>query len=304
MSPSTQPRQSIPKTINGIPEDCHHGSACTDTINVSKNGTGSFQIKNKNGFGIGSDDISNTCLANLIESPESLFQAEDSKIIKQGRTAQVICCRIQSEKQTFQTAYKRICRKNILKAITGLFQQNRALTAFRAGELFLKKGIPTPKPLAAVIPASLSWKQKGYLAVEWVENSKQLDQLCQEILSHPPQERKIILKKLANQLGIVIGKMHIEKIGHHDLKAANILIKETAKEMECFLIDLDGVEITGKLKENTRFKNLARLNTTSMKQAAISLTDRCRFIKAYSSLQSGEYANWKHCWKQTLKQTR
>jgi tRNA A-37 threonylcarbamoyl transferase component Bud32 len=304
VSPSTQPRQSESKQINDIPKDCHHGSTRTEIKNISENGTSSLQIKNNNGFGIGSHLISRKCLTDLIESPESLFQAEDSKIIKQGRTAQVICCRIQSEEQTFQAAYKRICRKNILKAITGLFQQNRALTAFRAGELFLKKGIPTPKPIAAIVPSNLSWKQKGYLAVEWLENSKQLDQLCQDILIISPQERKFILKKLANQLGNVIGRMHVERISHHDLKAANILIKETPQEMKCFLIDLDGVETTSKLNNSTRFKNLARLNTTSMKQAAISLTDRCRFIKAYSSLQTGEYANWKYCWKQTLKQTR
>ena len=69
-----------------------------------------------------------------------------------------------------------------------------------------------------------------------------------------------------------------------DLKAQNILVQPTGRlevVVNLYLIDMDGVHEVENMSLDLRAKNLSRLNASFHDMAAVTMTDRLRFLRSY-----------------------
>ncbi len=86
-----------------------------------------------------------------------------------------------------------------------------------------------------------------------------------------------------NAFATIVKALHERGIFHKDLKASNILVKDTGESSWRFhFIDLDGVSFQkGPLRSSKRILNLVQINASIPSQ--ISSTDRLRFLHVYMS---------------------
>jgi len=203
-----------------------------------------------------------------------------------------------------RVAVKRLRSKTNWKAVLGWFRRGRASQAWYRGHALLARGIPTARPL--VVYESRGWfGARGYLVTEWLTDAHDVHAYAWDLARRPAGERRLRVRQAAETLGRLIRNLHDQGFTHRDLKANNLLLRETPEGLAGFLIDLDGLRQGRVPQQAICAKNLARLALSAEMHPWISRTDRLRCLRAYVGRREWQQgADWKTWWRDTAKHVK
>jgi tRNA A-37 threonylcarbamoyl transferase component Bud32 len=250
------------------------------------------------GTGTAVSEFSRACLIRLIDFPEMPFRSSYSETIKMGRSAILVRTELPVGGKMTSIAYKRVRRRNWFKKLTLLFRANRVLRCWKLGHEFLKRGIPTARPLAVILPRRAEAAGCAYLATEWLEGAADPEQFGRVLRPYAPRACFHREQLAAQRLGELLGRMHARGISHRDLKPGNLLLRDRDNDVEAYIIDLDGAAIGIRTGRRTRIRDLSRLAFGLEKSPAISSSARLRFLRSYLSAVEDSAWNWKTAWNE------
>jgi len=226
-------------------------------------------------------EIDPAYLARLLRDPGMLFQGENVRFVKRGRTSLLARCMMEVGGHPVAVAYKRIRRPSQFKIATGLFRESRAKRNWRLGQALLQNGIATPRPLAVIAPRIPGIGRRCYLAVEWLEDAMCGADYLTDLRQQTTHERDEKLNDLADSLGTLLGRMHRCGFRHRDLKVYNLMFRERDGKTESFVIDLDSAGQSPVTSPARRLRDLARLIIDIEHEPILLNTHRLRFLAAY-----------------------
>jgi hypothetical protein len=145
----------------------------------------------------------------------------------------------------------------------------------------LDRGIPTISPLAVAEQETQVGSGESILITQSLEDCIPLHFFLAAVLPTYPEPRAARLRQyLATELGKLVARIHEAGILHHDLHAANLLVRVDADDrVQLFVIDLLAVKIGAPLDWNASQENLVTMNCWFTFR--VNRADRLRFWKAY-----------------------
>jgi KDO2-lipid IV(A) lauroyltransferase len=173
------------------------------------------------------------------------------------------------------TYYKEFLNRSPFEWLKSLFRGTRCDRARLQGEILGQKGFRSPEILC--------WGKQGnrhYIVTEGL-NASGLGDL---IIKHwrPPLSREQFhaKRKLVEQLGQEIGRLHKEGICHGDLRPNNILVRQTEKGVHFYFIDNERNRYFTEIPRRLIERNLVQVNMVF--SPYVTLQDRLRFFNAYA----------------------
>jgi len=173
-------------------------------------------------------------------------------------------------------------------ALKDLFRAARAKRAWIAGNSCLMRGLSVATSVAYLERRRGRVLLESYLVSHTVEG--------QNLTEFKAQRGRQISEKRRwiDDLARFLARMHDRHVANRDLKADNLIVSHRwPGGYEFFMVDFDGIEI-GPVSRRKRVKNLARLERGSRGAAAITRTDRLRFLRTYLGPRFAD--RWKRCW--------
>lgn len=173
--------------------------------------------------------------------------------------------------------YIKIFRYGGIRAIIKRIKGGKACKEGQIALELKKRGINAPIVLAFGKRQTCLKLRNDLLITNEINDSKTLGEFIRD--SFPfliPRKKRMAIKHFS----LFIYQLHSAGILHKDLNSANILIKESPKKYEFYLIDLDKVELRKKaLSHNEQIENLGRV--LRMLWTFTTLSQRFRFLKYY-----------------------
>lgn len=144
-----------------------------------------------------------------------------------------------------------------------------------------QRAVPTIEPLGLGIAWGGAGPGESYLITRSLEDAAPLNGFVERTLATFPEPRQTAIRqRLAVALGRLVARLHDAGIVHHDLHAANILVRlEPNDRPLLYLVDLHAVQLRAPLAWPQSQANLILLNRWFILRA--SRTDRLRFWHAY-----------------------
>ncbi len=168
-----------------------------------------------------------------------------------------------------------LCVKRYRRRRLGFRDRGRA--AWVAAEGCRMRRIETPRALALVdrMPdgggSALVMEDVGHLP--WLTHTAALSLRAAGV----PRARRAAF---ARAVGGWLRRLHAEGVRHADLKAGNVLVRETPAGPRFVLLDLEDVDFPAALSRADRERALAQLNASLPGQ--VGATDRLRAFRAYA----------------------
>jgi tRNA A-37 threonylcarbamoyl transferase component Bud32 len=155
--------------------------------------------------------------------------------------------------------------------------RDRARAAWRAAEGCRLRGIEAPRAIALV--EKLPGTRDAFVVMEDLGALPWLTHHAALALRAPgvPRARR---RRLAEAAGLFARRLHAEGVRHADLKASNILVRETPQGPRFALLDLEDVDFPRSVSRRDRERALAQLNGSI--PSAVPRTDRLRAFEAYA----------------------
>jgi tRNA A-37 threonylcarbamoyl transferase component Bud32 len=147
-----------------------------------------------------------------------------------------------------------------------ILRSSGPMRAFRAGLLLERRGVATPRVLAAGIRRKLQRPLAGYLITEEVFPASTLEQRL--------KNREPIPVQAVARIAELVARLHIRRLRHGDLKDRNILLDG---QLQPWLVDLDTAR--------------SSLLPIGLKAAAVDLYQLARTIYDYN--QGVRFAAWR-----------
>ncbi len=265
---------------------------------ITPRGNASFRQLNGTSYkAIASTSVAPDEVRRVVESPESLLEGPEIHVVKQGRSALIVKTTLCLAETETPTAYKRCgCRSWGRRLFRSLLAA-RAARNLHLAHAMLRDGIATPRPLLAVLPRWRAFLRPSYLATEWIEGAVPIDVFLRSAVRIEPGKSRAALRAAAECVGRLLGTLHSRGFTHRDLKATNVLMRESAGRVEAFVIDLDGAARPWFISRRTRMTNLARLVLATDGLTPITPTLRRRFLRSYLTAAC-DSAPWKAIWRQ------
>ncbi len=160
--------------------------------------------------------------------------------------------------------------------------KSRSIKAFEAELLLQSLGFGTPTTLlTGWRKQTLFFKDSFFTLSVALTNYEDLYTIVTQLGEHPAYQKRAFI----DQFSATIARMHMENIGHGDLRAGNVMCQHDESWKFSFL-DNERTRQYEKLPENIRIKNLVQLNL--LLNNVINKTDRQRFFNNYSALCYGK----------------
>ena len=162
-----------------------------------------------------------------------------------------------------------------------LVRRSKARLEFERVTAANERGIPTIFPLALAEQETHVGSGESILITRSIEDCIPLHFFLAAVLPTFPEPRAARLRQhLASELGKLVARIHEAGILHHDLHAANLLVRVTADDrVQLFVIDLLAVKIGLPLDWKQSRENLVMINCWFTFR--VNRADRLRFWKAY-----------------------
>ncbi|MFQ5956543.1 MAG: lipopolysaccharide kinase InaA family protein [Candidatus Brocadiales bacterium] len=177
-----------------------------------------------------------------------------------------------------------------------LFFRSKAMRELMIGLTALERGVPAIVPLAAGEKRRMGLIEESYIVLKKIGGAVDLsDYLNREDI---PQHRRA---KVIEALGRLARKSHESGVFQTDFSLNNFLLKDPHDPASAiYLIDFERTYIHDYLSEDMRNWALAKLNRVG---ANFSITDKMRFLKAYSVGKGMEKASLSSWMKELDKHT-
>ena len=162
-----------------------------------------------------------------------------------------------------------------------LVRPSKARTEFDRAVAATERGIPTIAPLALAEQEKRVGSGESILITQSLEGCIPLHFFLAGVLPTFAEPRASLLRQqLAVELGRLVARIHDAGILHHDLHAANLLVRlGTDDRIELFVIDLLAVRLGPPLDWHRSRDNLVTINCWFTFH--VNRADRLRFWKAY-----------------------
>jgi tRNA A-37 threonylcarbamoyl transferase component Bud32 len=161
-----------------------------------------------------------------------------------------------------------------------LVRTSKARQEYASALAVAARGVPTVCPLAFGEQASLHGGE-SYLITRGLEGCVPLNLfLVRKLPGLEAEHRARVRQRLADELGILVARIHDSGILHNDFHTGNILVRLDADdELRLYLIDLNAVRLGPPLDFNRSIDNLVMLNSWFL--LYVNRTDRLRFWRSY-----------------------
>jgi tRNA A-37 threonylcarbamoyl transferase component Bud32 len=252
------------------------------------------QARGRGVAGFATRDLADEFLARLLADPDGPFRDPANRLLKDSRSSTVMELTIPSSDGMQPVIYKRFCVRSPLILAKNLVRPSTALRSWLLGHNLLDRWLPTARPLCVLHRHRNGVPAEGYLLVEKVPDALGLT----EAVSAAGDFR--VIRRWADTIGRVIGRMHDREVSHRDLKAPNILMSRAARDPMSavpVLIDLVGVVVGMAVGRRARVRDLARLNVSFLHTTAVTRSDRLRFLRAYLGWGLRGRGEWKSWWR-------
>src|ERR1019366_8984564 len=172
-----------------------------------------------------------------------------------------------------------------------LVRPSKARVEFDMVTAAAHRGIPTIFPLALAEQETHIGSGESILVTQSLEDCIPLHFFLAAVLPTFAEPRASRLRQqLAVELGKLVARIHGAGILHHDLHAANLLMRVTEDdEIQLFVIDLLAVEVGPPLDWKKSQENLVMINCWFSYR--VNRADRLRFWKAY--YEARQLGAWK-----------
>lgn len=203
-------------------------------------------------------------IAGASELPDWVHAIDSSKSAK--------VCSFEYEGRKY--LFKAFLKRNFWEPIKNILAGSRSLRAKRGTKLLLDSGIKAP--IVICIGGGRGVRLgDSFIVTEFIETDFNLAVFLRDVAD--------INKRceLVRSLGKVVGLMHSKNLYHGDLRPGNILITVKDVGFEFYFIDNERNRETSSPSEDKLITNLVQINMLQL--SIVSLTDRMRFFKEYSS---------------------
>ena len=260
-----------------------------------------YRIASRQYLGFATRSVSPELMKKLLENPHQPSHQGRHEPVKISHSSLVVKTTLPIDGQPLAVAYKRSRPKTWLKAVAAWLQPRRLLRGWHVGHALLSRGIATPRPLLAAVSRR---GQAGFVATEWLTDALDLHLYAWQLAELPADQRDARVRQTAESLGRLLGRMHAWHVSHRDLKANNLMARETPTGLETFLIDLDGVCLTRHLSPRDWMHDLSRLAASLRRYPWISRTNLLRFLQAYLSQHPAPVPIWQTLWRGIQQHTQ
>lgn len=233
----------------------------------------------------------------VARNPEALFKEQNvQRWFKQSKSGKVASLKISVNEASPLFAYfKQVEPKRGLRGGLSWFKTSPVQKAWEIGHAFLRRDIPTPKPLLFRSP-NKTWNQSSYFLSETVPDSIVLSAFYEAYLLEMSDTcSNSWINRYAKNSANIIRRMHDAGYDHRDMKSNNILVSEKHKETKMWILDLDSVKQWKKIPSSRRQQNIARFCRSSFDCSLVQSTHRLRFLKNY--LGNDFSKQWKNYWR-------
>jgi hypothetical protein len=262
--------------------------------------------------GFASADVDRSALGTLLADPDAPFHQPGVKLLKNSRSSTVAELDVVVEGTRQAVIYKRFRVTASSDPWVALLRRS-----WLAGHRLRDRGMPTPRPLVVLHRRLRGLNHEGYLLAEKVSDAVDLLGAVARLQTLPPAVCRSELRRLIEQVTRLVRDLHERRLGHRDLKAANILVQirpqdpaghplvpgECGPQGPVWLIDLVGVTRQRRLSRARRVQNLARLHASFCRHPAITRADKLRFLRTYLRWGLRGRAGWKCWWQQIERAT-
>lgn len=143
----------------------------------------------------------------------------------------------------------------------------------------------TPKPIALFEEKRFARTKKSFVIMEDISHCLTCNKYVSENFSNPYDKIAARKKKrFISSLAMSFRRLHDSGVYHGDLKANNIMVRESQGILDFFYLDLDRVSFHEKITKKRLIKNLSQLNASL--PGCITYTDRLRFYRTYTGMKN------------------
>lgn len=273
-------------------------------------------LKGRNRVGMALRGVDDDWVARFMSDPEKLFTGEGVRFLKESKTSTVAEIVAPIDGMSRPVIIKKIGATRWSDPLAALIRPAPILRSWVAGQGFLERNLPTPRPLAMVHKTRGGLLYEGYLVTEKLDDVQELDEYVAGLSRFPGEQSRRRLHRQIQRVAHALRAMHERNISHRDLKAANLLVHSLDIEdtpagaprpiwaspfpvaaTTLWFIDLVGVTLHRRLGKRRRVQNLARLNASFLRSTAVTRTDRLRFLRTYLAWGVHGKGDWKSLWR-------
>lgn len=158
---------------------------------------------------------------------------------------------------------KAFSKKNFITELYYKYiKSNKSQRSYEYGNMLLKKGIKTPKPIGYFNEINIKTNKKKYNCA-YISEYLDYDYDARKIfeLNHNLKDKfyKEKFNSLIKEFAKFVYKLHEKGIKFNDLSGGNVLIKEKSDGYDFYLIDLNRTEFKKQLSFKERMENLKRM---------------------------------------------
>lgn len=250
-------------------------------------------------------DLSRGAVEALLRDPDSLWRAHADRPLKISFGSLVVAAELRDPTtgRSHSVVVKRLRAKSFWRRCADFFRRGRALQGWYRGHALAARGIPTARPLAVYLPRGAGGD--GYLITERLDAAEDVHLYAWDLARRSEPERRRRVRQTCDALGRIVGRLHNQGFTHRDLKANNLMVRETPGGVEAFLIDLDALRQGSRPKPNLCCRDLARTALSAEMHPWLSRTDRLRFLRSYlKQYAPTSQREWKPWWRMIAAQVR
>jgi tRNA A-37 threonylcarbamoyl transferase component Bud32 len=212
-----------------------------------------------------------------VRGPEVLKDSPETTITRHGFAL---------DGKTWRLCVKRYYSRGWTDQLRALFHWSRAKRAWVTGWGLQIRDIPSPIPWVMLIEKSFGLPREGFVAMDEVQDAIPLSRYVGKRLIAPSGVNTANRRRFIETTAGYIARLHESEIYHRDLKATNLLVRETEDGWAISLVDHDHIRFDRALAYKERVMNLAQLNASVSEE--VRPMDRWRFLLIYSDGASRE----------------
>jgi tRNA A-37 threonylcarbamoyl transferase component Bud32 len=267
-------------------------------------------------------DLDTWVIATIVANPDAPFCQPGVRLLKDSPSSTVAELVIVHEGRLRRVIYKRFRVTAWSESVAALVRPTAALRSWRFGHGLRERCLPTARPLLVLHRVQAGMKRDGYLLCEKIEQAVDLHRFVDALSHRPAGAACDLLRRGIAAVARTVYQLHRCKLSHRDLKAANLLISTELQDpaspfqpvgpvpagatlasrlpepvSSVWFIDLVGVRLHTYLSRRRRARDLARLNASFHQSAALTRTDKLRFLRAYLRWHLQGRGGWKTWWR-------